>query len=87
MAGIEIKSFRNEDNSISMVVLVPPRRNGEPNFGAIARINRELLLVNPGAFDPPDAPPEVEVEAPPLVALHEGDDTPEESLNFGKEHG
>src|SRR5690606_30082154 len=65
MASIEVRSFRNEDNSVSMVVTVPPRRNGEPNFGAIARINRELLLVNPGAFDPPDAP------APSLAAIVE----------------
>lgn len=35
-----------------MVVTIPPRRNGEPNFGALARINRELLMVEPEAFDP-----------------------------------
>jgi hypothetical protein len=35
-----------------MVVIVPPRRNGEPNFGALARINRDLLIVEPAAFDP-----------------------------------
>lgn len=52
MTALEIRSFRNEDNSVSMVVLVPPRRNGEPNFGAIARINRDLLTVSPEAFDP-----------------------------------
>lgn len=60
MAALEIRSFRNEDNSVSMVVLVPPRRNGEPNFGAIAKINRELLSTNPEAFDP------LEVGAPSL---------------------
>ena len=63
MASLEIRSFRNEDNSVSIVVLVPPRRNGEANFGAIARINRELLSVNPQSFDP------VEVGAPSLADL------------------
>lgn len=52
MAGLEIRAFRNEDNSVSLILLVPPRRNGEPNFGALARINRELLMVEPEAFDP-----------------------------------
>lgn len=52
MPGLEIRSFRNEDNSVSMVIVVPPRRNGEVNFGALARINRELLPFTPDAFDP-----------------------------------
>lgn len=52
MAGLEIRAFRNEDNSVSLILLVPPRRNGEPNFGALARINRELLCIDPAAFDP-----------------------------------
>ena len=85
MAGIEIKSFRNEDNSVSMVVLVPPRRNGEPNFGAIARLNRELLTVNPEAFDPPEAPApslaDVELVTDPALlaklAQAESDDGPD----------
>ena len=64
MASIEVRSFRNEDNSVSMVILVPARRNGEPNFGALARINRELLTVNPDGFDPLEtgAPTEANVD-------------------------
>lgn len=54
MAGLEIRAFRNEDNSVSLVLVIPPRRNGEPNFGALARINRDLLIVEPAAFDPYD---------------------------------
>lgn len=84
MASIEVRSFRNEDNSVSMVVSVPARRNGEPNFGAIARINRELLLVNPSAFDPTDPPPLPEIEAPPLVVLHEADDDGPDGLKAGE---
>ena len=50
--NLEIRSFRNEDNSVSMVVIAPSRRNGEVNFGVIARINQALLTINPDAFDP-----------------------------------
>lgn len=52
MAGLEVTAYRNEDNSVSLILLIPPRRNGEPNFGALARINRELLWIDPAAFDP-----------------------------------
>jgi hypothetical protein len=52
MAGLEVTAYRNEDNSVSLILLIPPRRNGEPNFGALARINRDLLTVEPAAFDP-----------------------------------
>ena len=84
MAALEVRSFRNEDNSVSMVVTVPARRNGEPNFGAIARINRELLTVNPDAFDPlePSAPTlgDVDFEADPKLLAEieraESDDEP-----------
>lgn len=99
MAGLEVRAYRNEDNSVSLILLIPPRRNGEPNFGALARINRELLMVEPEAFDPcteqsatPNASYEeqavahhaVEAPMPPLVELHEGDDCPEESLKGGE---
>jgi hypothetical protein len=93
MASIEIRSFRNEDNSVSMVIVVPARRNGEPNFGAIARLNRELLATNPNAFDPREeqaadaiAPYEeqhhaTEAPMPPaveeLIARSEDDDGPD----------
>ena len=95
MAGLEVTAYRNEDNSVSMILLVPPRRNGEPNFGALARINRELLMVEPEAFDPSYeeqavAHHAIEAPMPPLVALHEDDDCPEEVLKGGeayREHG
>lgn len=88
MASIEVRSFRNEDNSVSMVVTVPPRRNGEPNFGAMARVNRELLCINPDAFDPLPAYEEeavqhhaAEAPMPPAVELlisrAEDDDGPD----------
>lgn len=89
MAGLEVRAFRNEDNSVSLVVIIPPRRNGESNFGALARINRELLTIEPQAFDPPyeeEAAQHHAVEAPmpPLVELHEGDDCREEVLKGGE---
>jgi hypothetical protein len=99
MTGLEVRAFRNEDNSVSMVVTIPPRRNGEPNFGALARINRELLMVDPAAFDPREdqsaapiasyeeqavAHHAIEAPMPPLVELHEGDDCPEEVLKGGE---
>jgi hypothetical protein len=95
MAGLEVTAYRNEDNSVSLILLIPPRRNGEPNFGALARINRELLMVEPAAFDPAYeeqavAHHAIEAPMPPLVELHEGDDCPEESLKGGeayREHG
>lgn len=52
MAGLRVTSNRNDDNSVTVVVTVPARRNGEVNFGAIARLNYEILTVNPDAFDP-----------------------------------
>jgi len=57
MASLTIISNRNDDNSTTLTVTLPARRNGEVNFGALARINRDLLLINPQAFDPPDPPP------------------------------
>src|SRR5690606_36755406 len=85
MASIEGRSFRNGGNSVSMVVSVPARRNGEPNFGALARINRELLTVNPDAFDPLEtgAPTlaDVELDADPRLLAEieraESDDGPD----------
>lgn len=102
MASLEIRSFRNEDNSVSMVVLVPPRRNGEPNFGAIARLNRDLIPFNPDAFDPlpsyeEQAVAHHAVEAPmpahvaELLDRAESDDQQVGSLKAGeadgREHG
>ena len=93
MTGLEVRAFRNEDNSVSLVVIIPPRRNGEANFGALARINRELLTVDPAAFDPAYEEQAVahhaaEAPMPPLVELHEDDDSPEVALNWnvGQEH-
>jgi hypothetical protein len=57
MTSLTIVSSRNDDNSTTLTVTLPARRNGEVNFGALARINRDLLLINPQAFDPPDPPP------------------------------
>jgi hypothetical protein len=56
MSALTIISSRNDDNSTTLTVTLPARRNGEVNFGALARINRDLLLINPQAFDPPDPP-------------------------------
>jgi hypothetical protein len=68
MASLTIISSRNEDNSTTLTVTLPARRNGEVNFGALARINRDLLLINPQAFDPPDPP-----DPPPLTtAVRDG---------------
>jgi hypothetical protein len=94
MASLTIVSSRNDDNSTTLTVTLPARRNGEVNFGALARINQSLLVINPDAFDPIEVPPRVETAPltfyaeetppPPLVALHDGDDEPEASLNFDK---
>lgn len=66
MASLTILSCRNDDNSTTLTVTLPPRRNGEVNFGALARINRDLLLVNPAGFDPVDSPPEYHATEAPM---------------------
>ena len=99
MAALEVRSFRNEDNSVSMVVIAPRRRNGEVNFGVIARINQSLLTINPDAFDPQPTYEEeavqhhaAEAPMPPAMAamidLHAEDDTPEVAINWetAREH-
>jgi hypothetical protein len=56
MASLQIISSRNDDNSTTLTVTLPARRNGEVNFGALARINQTLLVINPDAFDPQEPP-------------------------------
>ena len=68
MSALRIISSRNDDNSTTLTVTLPPRRNGEVNFGALARINQVLLVVNPDAFDPPEVPHTLEAPMPPHVA-------------------
>lgn len=93
MAGLEVTAYRNEDNSVSLILLIPPRRNGEPNFGALARINRELLTVDPAAYDPAYeehsvAHHAIEAPMPPavmeLIDRAESDDPTVGSLKAGE---
>jgi hypothetical protein len=93
MTGLEVRAFRNEDNSVSLILLIPPRRNGEPNFGALARVNRELLMVEPEAFDPAYeeqavAHHAIEAPMPPavmeLIDRAESDDPQVGSLKAGE---
>lgn len=58
MASLKIVSDRCDDNAVKFAVVLPPRRNGEVNFGAAEAINRALLTINPDAFDPPEVPAE-----------------------------
>jgi hypothetical protein len=67
MASLTIISSRNEDNSTTLTVTLPARRNGEVNFGALARINQTLLVINPEAFDPVEVPHPVEAPMPPAL--------------------
>ena len=67
MASLKIVSDRCDDNAIKFAVVLPPRRNGEPNFAAAEAINRALLTINPAAFDPADQPTFAE-----QIALAEG---------------
>ena len=68
MASLTITASRNDDNSTTITVRLPPRRNGEVNFGALARINQVLLVVTPDAFDPPGVSHAVDAPMPPHVA-------------------
>lgn len=64
MASIRITSNRNDDNSTRFILDVPARRNGEVNFGVIAKINQVVLPINPDAFDPPEVPHTLEAPMP-----------------------
>lgn len=59
MASLKIVSDRTDDNALKFAVVLPPRRNGEVNFGAAEAINRALLTINPDAYDPPEVAAEV----------------------------
>ena len=65
MASIRITSNRNDDNSTRFILDVPARRNGEVNFGVIAKINQVVLPINPDAFDPPEVPHTLDAPMPP----------------------
>ena len=56
MASLKVVSDRADDNSITLRVVLPPRRNGEVNFAALSAINTALLTVNPSAYDPDPKP-------------------------------
>jgi hypothetical protein len=58
MASLKIVSDRTDDNALKFAVVLPPRRNGEVNFGAAEAINRALLTINPDAYDPQEVPAE-----------------------------
>jgi hypothetical protein len=64
----------------TLTVHVPPRRNGEPNHGAMGRACSLLATVVPSAFDPeprPVVPHEVATAAQrDGVLLVEGDEIP-----------
>ena len=62
MASLKVVSDRLDDNSLKVAVVIPPRRNGEPNFGALERAIYGLHVLNPDAFDPKD-PPAVSIAA------------------------
>ncbi len=89
MASLKIISDRCDDNSIKFAVVIPPRRNGTVNFGAVEAVNRSLLSINPDAYDPVPVPQDFHaVDAPmpahvaEILARQEADDTPEDALNF-----
>ena len=72
MASLKIVSDRLDDNSVKFAVVVPPRRNGGVNFGAVEAINRALLTINPEAFDPQEVPAEQIALADGVVANGSG---------------
>lgn len=82
-------------DQFTITTIIPPRRFGVgPNLGAMQKALNLLTALNPDAFDPePVADPATPVAhhatdapMPPhvaeIIARHDADDTPEESLNF-----
>jgi hypothetical protein len=45
-----------DDNSHKLAIVLPPRRNGEPNLGALTYIMDALHRCRPDAYDPEDVP-------------------------------
>ncbi len=56
MASLKVVSDRLDDNSLKLAVVIPVRRNGEPNFACLERLIHDIHVVNPDAFDPVSAP-------------------------------
>lgn len=65
MASLKVVSDRCDDNALKLAVVIPPRRNGEPNFGALEKALRGLYSVNPDAHDPDEVPHTLEAPMPP----------------------
>jgi hypothetical protein len=74
MASLKVVSDRCDDNALKLAVVIPPRRNGEPNFGALERALRGLYSVNPDAFDPSDVPATLDAPEPPTVEFEDDDE-------------
>jgi hypothetical protein len=72
MASLKIVSDRTDDNALKFAVVLPPRRNGEVNFGAAEAINRALLTINPDAYDPQEVAAEVIALADGVTATGAG---------------
>ncbi len=84
MASLKIVSDRCDDNSIKFAVVIPPRRNGTVNFGAVEAVNRSLLSIKPDAYDPVPVPQDfhaTDAPMPPtlteLLSRAEDDDGPD----------
>ena len=67
MASLKIISDRCDDNSLKFAVVLPPRRNGEVNFGAAEAINRALYSITPDAYDPAPVHHAIEAPMPPVI--------------------
>lgn len=67
MASLKVVSDRCDDNSHKIAVVIPPRRNGEPNMGALDRVIHALHGIMPDAFDPVEVPHTIEAPMPPLL--------------------
>lgn len=49
-----------DGESVRVFAVIPPRRNGEVNAGALSAALLALTRVNPDAFDPQDVPAQVQ---------------------------
>ena len=49
-----VGGWEREGGNIRVFAVIPPRRNGEPNAGALSAALLALTRVNPDAFDPPE---------------------------------
>jgi hypothetical protein len=56
MASLKVVSDRCDDNSLKVAIVIPPRRNGEPNLAALTKLLADAHSLKPEAFDAVEKP-------------------------------